>query len=171
MSDASAASNPERINVDVDCRCTDPVGQTFCADFKKKVAESAAYKLVGSTSGYGLGVHLTCVDMWKGIVERLTGHMSAVSVAFTIYAESLPGEMLEDNSVLRVGTDNVGEASRQMVSALGQLVTANSSLFDRLRAANETSGASTGETSGASTGGVESPAPSPEPPPGSPPAP
>jgi hypothetical protein len=158
--DATAASNPERMNVDVECRCTDSVGQNFCVDFKKKVAESAAYKLVDNTGGFGIGVHLTCVDMWKGIVEHLTGHMSAVSVAFTVYSESLPGEMLEDNSVLRVGTDNVSEASREIISALGQLVTANASLFDRLRAANEKQ-PSSGETSGASAGGPETSAPSP----------
>lgn len=142
----SAAGNQERINVDVDCRCPDSVGQSFCADFKKKVGESAAYKLVDNTTGYGLGVHFACVDMWKGLSNRLAErmHMSAVSVAFTIYAETLPGELLEDSSVFRVGVDAIPEMSRQVVSALGQIVTANGSLFDRLRAASETSGASAG---------------------------
>ncbi len=139
-----AAGNQGRINVDVDCRCPDPVGQSFCADFKKKVGESAAYKLVDNTIGYGLGVHFMCVDMWKGLNNRLSGHMSAVAVAFTIYAETLPGEVLEDNSVFRVGVDAVPEMSRAVVGALGQIVTANTSLFERLRAANETSGASAG---------------------------
>ena len=161
---SSAAGNPSRINVNVDCKCPDPVGQSFCADFKKKVGASAAYKLVENTNGYGLGVHFACVDVWKGINDRLSGHMSAVSVAFTIFADTLPGEVLEDNSVFRVGVDAVGEMSRAVVSALGQIVTANAGLFDRLRAASETSGAPTasGETSGASTGSAQTPKPSPE---------
>jgi hypothetical protein len=171
---ADKAGNTSRINVDVECRCPDPVGQSFCADFKKKVGESAAYKLVDNAAGYGLGVHFTCVDLWKGLNDRLAGHMSAVSLAFTIYADTLPGELLEDNSVFRVGLNAIPEMSRQIVSALGQIVTANGSLFERLRVANETSGASTGsaatskqspeskETSGASTGSAATSKPSPE---------
>lgn len=148
----AAGANTGRMNVDVGCRCPDPVGQRFCADFKKQIGASAAYKLVDNTSGFGLGVHFTCIDMWKGLDNRFTGHMSAVSVAFTIYADTLPGELLEDNSVFRVGVDAVPDMSREVVSALGQIVTANASLFDRLQAASE--------TSGASAGGVESPQPS-----------
>ena len=143
---SSAAGNQGRINVDVDCRCPDMVGQSFCADFKKKVAESAAYKLVDNTSGYGLGVHFACVDIWKGLSANFSEkmHMSAISVAFTIYADTLPGELLEDSSVFRVGIDAVPDMSQQVVSALGQIVTANSGVFDHLRAAEETSGASAG---------------------------
>ena len=33
-----------------------------------------------------------------GVDSKLTGTMSAVSVAFTIYAERLPGEVYEDSS-------------------------------------------------------------------------
>jgi hypothetical protein len=160
-----AAGNKGRINVDVECRCPDPVGQSFCADFKKQVSESAAYKLANNLSGYGLGVHFACVDMWKGIDKKLSGHMSAVSVAFTIDAERLPGEVLEDNSVFRVGVDAIPEMSRQIVSALGQIVAANASLFERLSATKATSGASTGSgpTSGASTGSAEDAKPLSEP--------
>lgn len=156
---SSAAGNQDRINVDVDCRCPDTVGQSFCADFKKKVAESAAYKLVDNTSGYGLGVHFACVDIWKGLNTNLSEkmHMSAVSVAFTIYADTLPGELLEDSSVFRVGVDAIPEMSRQVVSALGQIVTANSGVFDRLRAAEETSGASAGGVENSSPGPSASP--------------
>lgn len=152
----AAGANAGHMNVDVGCRCPDPVGQSFCADFKKQIGASAAYQLVDNTSGFGLGVHFTCIDMWKGLDNRLAGHMSAISVAFTIYADTLPGEMLEDNSVFRVGVDAIPQMARQVVSALGQIVTANASVFDRLRAASE--------TSGASAGGAESPSPSPAPP-------
>jgi hypothetical protein len=159
-----AAGNAGKLNVNFECHCTDSVGLKFCAEFKQQIRKSAAYKLVDNTNGYGLGVHFSCVDMWKGLVDRLSGHMSAVSVAFTIYADTLPGEMLEDNLVIRVGADSVGDESRQIVSVLGQLVTANASTLDRLNAASENTGTSPGsaETSGASTGSAETPQPSPE---------
>ncbi|MBF6569403.1 MAG: hypothetical protein IVW54_11085 [Candidatus Binataceae bacterium] len=152
-----------RTNVDVDCRCPDPVGQNFCSDFKQQVGKSSAYRLVDNLNGYGLGVHFTCVDMWKGINAELAGHMSAVSVAFTLYSDTLPGEIFEDNSVFRVGVEAVPEMSRRIVTALGQLVSMNSSFFERLRGANGNPSeepAGSGETSGASTGSAGSAAPS-----------
>jgi hypothetical protein len=164
-----AAGATGKLNVDVECRCADPVGQRFCADFKQQLRKSAAYRLVDTTSGYGIAVHFSCVDMWKSIVERLSGHMSAVAVTFTVYADTLPGELFADDSIVRVGADSVGEASRQMVSALGQIVTANSATLDRLSAASSpAAGGGPGaapesaETSGASTGSAETPVPSPE---------
>jgi len=130
-----AAGDDGRINVAVDCHCPDKVGQNFCSDFKGKVRDSAGYRLVDSTGGYGLGVHFTCVDLWQGIDNQLSGSMSAVSVAFTIFAENLPGEVYEDNSVFRVGKDATAEMSRQILAALGQLITMNSGFFERMRTA------------------------------------
>ena len=60
--------------------------------------------------------------------------MSAVSVSFTIYSDKLPGEVFEDSSVFRVGKDKVPEMSDQIVVALGQLVSANTSFFETMRA-------------------------------------
>ena len=81
-----------------------------------------------------MGVHFACVDMWKGIQDKLSGRMSAVSVSFTIYSDKLPGEILEDSSVFRVGKDAVPEMSQEIVTALGQLVDANASFFENMRA-------------------------------------
>jgi hypothetical protein len=60
--------------------------------------------------------------------------MSAVSVSFTIYSDKLPGEVFEDSSVFRVGKDKVPEMSEQIVTALGQFVSANTSFFESMRA-------------------------------------
>jgi hypothetical protein len=166
ISPAFAESAKDRISVEVDCRCPDPVGQKFCSDFKQEVGKSSAYRLVDNLNGYGLGVHFTCVDMWKGINGELAGHMSAVSVAFTLYSDSLPGEIFEDNSVFRVGVEAVPEMSRRIVSALGQLVSVNSSFFERMRGSDRNSAqepSATGETSGASTGSAGSAIASPTP--------
>ncbi len=124
-----------RINVNVTCPCADAVGQNFCAAFKNKIQKSVGYQLADSTRGYGMGVHFACVDMWNGIDGKLSGRMSAVSVAFTIYSDKLPGEVFEDSSVFRVGKNAVPEMSEKIVTALGQLVTANSSFFESMRAA------------------------------------
>jgi hypothetical protein len=123
-----------KININVACRCPDVVGQNFCTVFKEKVQKSVGYQLAESTSGYGMGVHFACVDMWTGIDNKLAGRMSAVSVSFTIYSDKLPGEVFEDSSVFRVGKDKVPEMSDQIVVALGQLVSANTSFFETMRA-------------------------------------
>ena len=123
-----------KVNVDVVCHCPDPVGQNFCATFKQKIDKSVGYELADDTSGYGMGVHLSCVDMWTGIDNKLAGRMSAVSVTFTIYSDKLPGEVFEDASVFRVGKDKVPDMSEQVLLALGQLISANSSFFESMRA-------------------------------------
>jgi hypothetical protein len=125
-----------KININVACRCADPVGEKFCATFKEKIQKSVGYQLAENTSGYGMGVHFACVDMWKGIDNKLAGRMSAVSVSFTIYSDKLPGEVFEDSSVFRVGKDKAPEMSDQIVIALGQFVSANSSFFESMRAGN-----------------------------------
>ncbi|MFZ1118748.1 MAG: hypothetical protein WB580_23550 [Candidatus Binataceae bacterium] len=132
--DGGAADVAGKININVACRCPDAVGQNFCAVFKEKIQKSVGYQLAESTSGYGMGVHFACVDMWKGIDNKLAGRMSAVSVSFTIYSDKLPGEVFEDSSVFRVGKDKVPEMSDQIVIALGQLVSANTSFFETMRA-------------------------------------
>jgi hypothetical protein len=123
-----------KININLACHCADAVGQNFCTVFKQKIDKSIGYQLADNTSGYGMGVHFACVDMWKGIDNKLDGRMSAVSVTFTIYSDKLPGEVFEDSSVFRVGKDKVSEMSDQIVTALGQLVSANSSFFENMRA-------------------------------------
>ena len=65
-----------------------------------------------------------------GINSKLTGTMSAVSVAFTVYAERLPGEVYEDSSVFRVGKEATDEMSQRILTALGQLATANKAVFE-----------------------------------------
>jgi len=133
----SRAAAPQiRTNIDVACNCPDPVGQNFCSAFKKKVQGSVGYKLVSATSGFGVGVHLSCVDVWHGLDKQLSGRMSAISVAFTLYASGkLPGEVYEDSSVFRVGKDAVPEMSSHVLAALGQIVNVNSKFFDQMRAA------------------------------------
>lgn len=152
-----AAGDEGRINVAVDCHCPDKVGQNFCSDFKGKVRDSAGYRLLDSIGGYGMGVHFTCVDLWQGIDNQLSGSMSAVSVAFTIFAENLPGEVYEDNSVFRVGKDATPEMSRQILAALGQLVTLNSSFFERMRTAAKKSPSSSAPSGQTPTPGAPQP--------------
>lgn len=136
--DGRAANAAEKININVACRCPDAVGQNFCTVFKEKIRKSVGYQLAANTNGYGMGVHFACVDMWKDIDNKLAGRMSAVSVSFTIYSDKLPGEVFEDSSVFRVGKDKVPEMSDQIVMALGQFVTANSSFFEDMRANAQT---------------------------------
>ena len=131
---ARAASDDARIAVAVDCHTPDSVGAGFCSAFKQKLAESPGYRLVQSTAGgYGIGVHFSSVDLWQGINADLAGHISAVSVAFTIYAEKLPGEVYEDSSVFRIGKDTFPDMSAKIIAALGQIVNLNASLFDQMR--------------------------------------
>ncbi len=123
------AGDESRLNVFADCHCSDPVGVAFCADFKTKVKGSSAYRLVERPDAYGIGVHFWCVDLWNGlpgIDHQLSGTMSAVSVAFTIY-------VYEDSSVFRVGKDAADEMSERILAAVGQLETANKSAFDKIR--------------------------------------
>lgn len=135
--DGRAAGNDNRLSIFVDCHCSDPVGGDFCSDVKDKVKDSVAYRLVDHTDAYGIGVHLWCVDLFTGLPgvdSKLTGTMSAVSVAFTIYADKLPGEVYEDSSVFRVGKEATGEMSQRIVTAIGQLATANKTVFEHIRA-------------------------------------
>jgi hypothetical protein len=129
-----AAGEDAKIAVDVDCHCPDPVGQDFCSALKQKVGDSPGYRLANGTGGFGMGVHFSCVDLWQGINGELTGHMSAVSVAFTIFSDKLPGEVFEDSSVFRVGKEAIPEMTDKILTALGRLVSVNSALFERMRA-------------------------------------
>lgn len=131
-----AADNDNRLSVLVDCHCSDPVGQKFCADLKDKVHDSVAYRLVDHADAYGIGVHLWCMDLFTGLpgMGKLSGTMSAVSVAFTIYSDKLPGEVYEDSSVFRVGKDAADEMSQRILAAVGQLATANKAVFEHFRA-------------------------------------
>ena len=135
--DAKSAGDENRLSIFADCHCTDPVGLDFCTDFKTKVKDSASYRLVERPDTLGIGVHFWCLDLWNGlpgIDKTLTGTMSAVSVAFTIYApDQLPGEVYEDSSVFRVGKDAADEMSGRILVAVGQLATANKSAFDKIR--------------------------------------
>ncbi len=126
-----------KFDLAVECHCTDTVGQQLCADFKSKVAASPGYQLTEGNTGYGIGLHFSCVDLWSGLENGLAGRMSAVSVAFTIYSDKLPGEVYEDSSVFRVGKDATAEMSRKIIAAIGQLVTANQTLFNHLREAEQ----------------------------------
>jgi hypothetical protein len=135
---ARAAGNgtDSKLSVFVDCHCSDPVGGDFCSALKDKIGDSVAYRLVDHTDAYGIGVHLWCVDLFTGlpgVSSKLSGTMSAVSVAFTIYADRLPGEVYEDSSVFRVGKDAADEMSQRIVSAVGQLATANKTVFEHIR--------------------------------------
>jgi hypothetical protein len=135
--DARSAGDGSRLSVFADCHCSDPVGLDFCNDFKTRVKESASYRLVDHLDAYGIGVHFWCLDLWNGLTgidKKLTGTMSAVSVAFTIYApDQLPGEVYEDSSVFRVGKDAADEMSERILTAVGQLATANKSAFEKIR--------------------------------------
>lgn len=134
-----SSADTGKINLTVECHCADKVGQQLCADFKDKVAASPGYHLASGTgsSGYGIGIHFSCVDLWSGLENGLAGQMSAVSVAFTIYSDKLPGEIYEDSSVFRVGKDATAEMSRKIIAAIGQLVTANETLFQHLHEAEQ----------------------------------
>jgi hypothetical protein len=134
---AAGNQNDDRLSIFVDCHCKDPVGADFCSAFKDKVKDSAAYRLVDHTDTYGIAVHLWCVDMFSriaGIDSKLGGTMSAVSVAFTLYSDRLPGEVYEDSSVFRVGKDATGDMAQNLLSAVGQIVAANKSVFEHIRA-------------------------------------
>jgi hypothetical protein len=150
-----------KTNINVACHCADAVGQNFCTVFKQKIDKSIGYQLADNTSGYGMGVHFACVDMWQGIDNKLDGRMSAVSVTFTIYSDKLPGEVFEDSSVFRVGKDKVSEMSDQIVTALGQLVSANSSFFENMRAGAQASAPGASPESAPESSSEPSSAPSP----------
>jgi hypothetical protein len=133
---ATAAGDDNRLSVLVDCHCSDAVGGDFCSALKDKVKDSTAYRLVDHADAYGIGVHLWCVDLFAGIpgvATKLSGTMSAVSVAFTIYSDRLPGEVYEDSSVFRVGKDAADEMSGKILAAVGQLATANKTVFEHMR--------------------------------------
>jgi hypothetical protein len=132
-----SSADTSKFDLAVECHCTDSVGQQLCADFKSKVAASPGYRLSEGNSGYGIGLHFSCVDLWGGLENGLAGRMSVVSVAFTIYSDKLPGEIYEDSSVFRVGKDATAEMSRKIIAAVGQLVTANETLFQHLREAEQ----------------------------------
>lgn len=134
---AAGPATDAKLNIFVDCHCSDPVGGDFCSALKDKISDSSAYRLVDHPDAYGIGVHLWCVDMFTGlpgINSKLTGTMSAVSVAFTVYAERLPGEVYEDSSVFRVGKEATDEMSERILTALGQLKTANKAVFEHIQA-------------------------------------
>jgi hypothetical protein len=132
-----AAGDDNRLSVWVDCHCSDTVGGDFCSALKDKVKGSVAYRLVDHTDAFGIAVHLWCVDLFTGLPgvdSKLSGTMSAVSVAFTIYSDRLPGEVYEDSSVFRVGKEATDEMSQRILSAVGQLSTANKAVFEHMRA-------------------------------------
>jgi hypothetical protein len=134
---AAGSAADSKLSVFVDCHCSDPVGTDFCSALKDKVGDSTAYRLVDHTDAYGIGVHLWCVDMFTGlpgVPSKLTGTMSAVSVAFTLYSDRLPGEVYEDSSVFRVGKDAADEMSQRIIAAVGQLANANKAVFEHIRA-------------------------------------
>ncbi|HYL60586.1 MAG TPA: hypothetical protein VEU51_17105 [Candidatus Acidoferrales bacterium] len=145
-SGAVAADDILRLNVFTDCHCSDPVGQSFCADVKTKIQDSAGFRLAEHPDTYGIGVHLWCIGMFDGlpgIDTKLVGTMSAVSVAFTIYSDRLPGEVYEDSSVFRVGKDAADEMANRIVAAIGQLATANKTVFEHIRATPKPSATAT----------------------------
>jgi hypothetical protein len=130
---AIAAGGPQRTNVYVECHCDDPVGKKFCATFENAVSGSDEYTLASSSSsGYGIGVHFACVDMFKGINDPMAGHMSAVAVAFTIYSEKLPGEVFADTSVFRVGQDAGNEMSDKILDAVSQIAKLNANVLSKM---------------------------------------
>jgi hypothetical protein len=139
---ARTSADSGRLDLAVECHCPDSVGQQLCADIKKKVAASPGYRLTEGNTGYGIGLHFSCVDLWGGLENGLAGQMSAVSVAFTIFSDKLPGEMYEDSSVFRVGKDATPEMARKIIAAISQLVDANAALFQHLREAEKNPSAS-----------------------------
>jgi len=134
---AGAGAGSDRLSIFADCHCSDPVGVAFCADFKTKVQASTAYRLVEKPDAYGIGVHFWCVDLFDGLPgvdKKLVGSMTAVSDAFTIYSDRLPGEVYVDSSVFRVGKGATDEMSQNVLTAVGQLSTANKNVFENIRA-------------------------------------
>ncbi len=131
---AGAAAAPQ-IDVVVDCRCPDTVGRKFCASLKDKIGATKSFHLATAATGLGMAVHVSSIDMWRGINDQLIDKMSAISVAFTIYSDQLPGEIYEDSSVFRVGIDATGEMSDKVVAALSQIETLNAVSLAQLRAA------------------------------------
>jgi hypothetical protein len=143
---AVAAGDNPQLSVFVDCHCSDPVGQSFCSGLKTKVQDTAAFRLAEHPDTYGIGVHLWCIGLFDGlpgIDKKLVGTMAAVSVAFTIYSDRLPGEVYEDSSVFRVGKDAADEMANRILAALGQLATANKTVFEHIRATPRPSATST----------------------------
>ena len=135
---ARAAGNDtdSRLSIFVDCHGKDAVGADFCTAFRDKVKTSSAYRLVDHTDAYGLAVHLWSVDLFAripGIDSKLDGTMAAVSVAFTLYSDRLPGEVYEDSSVFRVGKGATDDMANNLLSAVGQIATANKSVFEHIR--------------------------------------
>jgi hypothetical protein len=139
LTSQAIAADSGRTDVYVECHTPDAIGSGLCSTFKEKIRQSAGYSLVDNTSTYGIGVHLSSVDVWSGIEGQLSGSMSAVSVVFTIFADKLPGEVYLDSSVSRVGKSAIPEMSEQMISAVGQQVDANSDLFSKMRSRPEKS--------------------------------
>jgi hypothetical protein len=129
----AAAQDNGRTDVYVDCHTPDQIGEDLCATLRTKVRQSAGYTLVENTDNYGIGVHLSSIDVFSGIAGKLSGDMSAVAVVFTIFANKLPGEVYLDSSVLRVGKGAIGDMTSQMLAAVGQQVNANSDLFTKMR--------------------------------------
>jgi len=133
---AAGNETDTRLNIFVDCHCKDPVGDDFCAAFKDAVKDSTAYHLVDKTDTYGIAVHLWSVDLFAripGVADKLNGTMSAVSVAFTLYSDRLPGEVYEDSSVFRVGKGATDDMAQNLLSAVGQIATTNKSVFEHIR--------------------------------------
>lgn len=138
LTSVRADADDSRTDVYVECHCPDPVGAGFCAAFKQKVSDSPGYHLVSSSSsGYGIGVHFSSVDLLQVVNASMAGRISAVSVAFTIYAAKLPGEVYEDSSVFRIGKNTFPEMTSKIVAALGQIVNLNSDLFNQMRTESE----------------------------------
>jgi len=136
---ARAAADEGRTDVYVDCHTADQIGEDLCATVKDKIRHSEGYTLAYNTESYGIGIHLSSVDVFAGIAGKLSGDLSAVAVVFTIYANQLPGEIYLDSSVLRVGKGAIDDMSSQMLSAVGQQVNANSDLFNKMRMAAQPS--------------------------------
>jgi hypothetical protein len=132
---ARAAGAAPPLDVVVDCHCPDVVGQKFCAALKDRIGATKSFHLATAASGLGMAVHVSSIDMWRGINDQLIDRMSAISVAFTIFSDQLPGEIYEDSSVFRVGIDATGEMSGKIVAALSQIETVNAVSLAQLRAA------------------------------------
>jgi hypothetical protein len=137
----AAGGADAKLGIYVECHCSDPVGDDFCGAVKDKVKDSTAYRLVEHPDSYGIGVHLFCIDMFSKLPtvdSKLSGTMSAVSVAFTIYAvDRLPGEVYDDSSVFRVGKDATDDMAQSLLTAVGQIATANKPVFEKIRAAEK----------------------------------